>query len=189
MIGFIQGRPEVLDDSVILHTGGIGYEVFTGQRVLQSIRTAENCALYIYTHVKEDVLQLFGFPGLQERSLFMQLVAISGIGPKTAVAIVDKGVQEVVVAVQQADVSFFSKVPRVGKKSAQKIIIELKSKLGSLTELDLSPLNNFESDVVSALESLGFSQDESQDTVKQLTLSETTSVQEALQQAMKLLAK
>lgn len=189
MIGFLTGKPEVLKETVLLHTGAVGYEVFVGQRLLQLLATKESTELYIYTHVREDILQLFGFGSLQERSLFTQLLAISGIGPKTALAIVDKGVTELITAVQQADVSFFSKVPRVGKKSAQKIIIELKSKLGSLTELDLSPLSSFENDVVSALESLGFSAEESQETVKRLDLQEPLSLQQALQQAMKMLAK
>lgn len=189
MIGYLAGKPEVLSDTVLVHTGAVAYEVWVGQRLLQVLTTRDQVELYIYTHVREDALSLFGFLSLQERSLFTELLAISGVGPKTALAIVDHGVSELVTAVQQADIKFFSKVPRVGKKSAQKIIIELKSKLGGLTELDLTPLSSFESDVVAALESLGFSSEDAQETVKRLDFTESTTVQQALQQAMKLLAK
>jgi len=189
MIGFLSGRPEVLINSVLIHVGGVGYEVFTGSGVLRLLSGKDQAELYIYTHVKEDEISLFGFSTLKERELFLELLAISGVGPKTALAIVDKGASELVSAVQTADVSFFSKIPRVGKKSAQKIIIELKNKLGGFTDLDLAPLTSYENDLVAALESLGFNRDESEATIKQLDLDETESIQTGLQKAMRMLSK
>lgn len=187
MIGFLSGKSEVLANSVLIHTGGIGYEVFVGESILSSLSNEDSAKLYIYTHVKEDEISLFGFVSLKERELFLELLAISGVGPKTALAIVNKGAAELIHAVQTADVSFFSKIPRVGKKSAQKIIIELKSKLGGFTDLNLAPLTTYENDLVAALESLGFNREDSESAVKQLDLNESESIQMGLQRAMKLL--
>lgn len=187
MIGFLSGKPEVLENSILLHVGGVGYEVFVGPSLFSKISHADVVKLYIYTHVKEDALVLFGFPTIKERELFLELLAISGIGPKTALTIIDRGVAELVSAVQTADVGFFSKIPRVGKKSAQKIIIELKNKLGGFTELNLAPLSSFESDLVSALESLGFTREESETTVKQMELDESMGLQAGIQKAMRTL--
>lgn len=187
MIGFLSGRPEVLVSSVLIHVDGVGYEVFAGSGILHLLSGKDRAELYIYTHVKEDEISLFGFSTLKERELFLELLAISGIGPKTALTIVDKGALELVNAVQTADVSFFSKIPRVGKKSAQKIIIELKNKLGGFTDLDLAPLTSYENDLVAALESLGFNRNESETIIKQLDLDETESIQVGLQKVMKAL--
>lgn len=189
MIGFLSGRPEVLTNSVLIHVGGVGYEVFAGSLVLDRLANTDIAELYVYTHVKEDEITLFGFQNLKEKELFLELLAISGVGPKTALAIINKGSSELIHAVQTADVAFFSKIPRVGKKSAQKIIIELKNKLGGFTELDLTPLSSFENDLVTALESLGFNHDESEAVVKQLELEESDTIQTGLQKAMKMLSK
>ncbi|MCG2692481.1 helix-hairpin-helix domain-containing protein, partial [Microgenomates group bacterium] len=83
-----------------------------------------------------------------------------GIGPKTAINVMDKGVEAITQAVSKGDVDFFTTVPRLGRKNAQKIIIELKSKLGSLTELDLSADSSETADAISALVGLGFSRNE-----------------------------
>lgn len=189
MIGFLTGRPELLSQNVLIHVNGVGYLVSVGTKMLQNISGKDQVGLFIYTHVTDSEISLFGFGSMEEKKLFMELLAISGIGPKTALAIIDTSVEKLVEAVQNADVRFFSKIPRIGKKSAQRIIIELKPKLGSLKELNLAPMSSFESDLVSALESLGFNHDESESVVKQLELDESLGIQAALQQAMKFLAK
>jgi Holliday junction DNA helicase RuvA len=189
MIGFLSGKPEVLPGSILVHINNVGYEVIVGSQMLIDAAKSDSIDLYIYTHVKEDEISLFGFSTYKEKELFLKLLAISGIGPKTALTIVDQGVTQLITAVQTANVRYFSKIPRVGKKSAQKIIIELKTKLGGFTDLNLTPLTSFESDLVAALESLGFNQEESESAVKQLNLSESMNIQEGLQQAMRLLAK
>lgn len=156
MIGFLSGTLQLIQDKILITNGGVGYEVAVGTSTLAKLDTLVTVELFIHTHVKEDALELYGFLTLDERTLFRMLLGISGVGPKTALAIANLGSEPLRQAVQQADVGFFTAVPRVGKKLAQKIIIELKSKLGSLTELQLDTPVGVEQDALSALTALGF---------------------------------
>ena len=143
MIAYLTGSPIFQAQQVVVVTGGVGYLVHVGNTLLSQLSSqqAEQVSLHIYTHVKEDRLELYGFDRLENLELFKLLIAISGVGPKTAQNLVDAGSERLIEAVRQAQTSFFTSVPRVGKKLAQKIIIELKSKLGSLQELNLSTLS------------------------------------------------
>ena len=119
--------------------------------------------------------------------LFEYLLSVSGIGPKSALHIADRGVEPITQAVQQADIGFFTQIPRVGKKLAQKIIIDLRSKLGALKELDLKPESQQYSDVVSALENLGYGKDDIYRSLQNIDVEEL-SVQAAIKLAMKQLS-
>ncbi len=158
MIAYLTGSPIFQAQQVVVVTGGVGYLVHVGNTLLSQLSSqqAEQVSLHIYTHVKEDRLELYGFDRLENLELFKLLIAISGVGPKTAQNLVDAGSERLIEAVRQAQTSFFTSVPRVGKKLAQKIIIELKSKLGSLQELNLSTLSPKAQDVMDALLGLGF---------------------------------
>ena len=157
MIAYLQGQALVKKDHLIVLTAGVGYLVTVGHKLLSSLSgDGQEIALYIYSHIKEDRFELYGFEREEEWEIFKLLIAISGVGPKTAVALADAGTDKLIEAVQQAQTSFFTNVPRVGKKLAQKIIIELKSKLGSLQELNLSTLSPKAQDAMDALLSLGF---------------------------------
>src|SRR3989339_1436249 len=127
MIGALRGKIfSKSQNSVILFAGDVGYTVFVTNRFLEKTKTDTDAFLFIHTHIRDDVFDLFGFPTTQELHLFKLLLTVSGIGPKTALAIIDRGVLAVTQAVQQSDVDFFTTIPRLGKKNAQKIIIELK---------------------------------------------------------------
>lgn len=184
MIALLTGTPTILEDSLVLDVNGVGYGLAVGHKTLQQTLDKQTVQLHIYTHVREEALELYGFATLQDKRLFLLLLTVSGIGPRTALAITDKGATAITTAVQQADVSFFSSVPRVGKKLAQKIIIELTSKLGSLKELNLQPLTTFEEELSTALVSLGFSEQESAEIVRLEDFSRHT-LEEALQSILK----
>lgn len=180
MIGLLIGKPLIDAQKMIIVVNGVGYEVNAGGRLLSAAALAESITAYIYTHVRENAIELYGFQTAQEKNLFLLLLEVSGIGPKTALAIADQGAEQITEAVQNANVSFFSKLPRVGKKLAQKIIIELKSKLGSLKELKMGGLNEHEQLVFDAVVALGF------DEQKVYEVLETVSVTEIpLEQAVK----
>lgn len=156
MIAYLQGQALVKKDHLIILTGGVGYLVQVGAKLLHNCQNDSQIALYIYSHIKEDRFELYGFASEEELLIFKLLLAISGVGPKTALALADAGTDKLIDAVQQAQLNFFSSIPRVGKKLAQKIIIELKPKLGSLQELNLSTLSPKAQDAMDALLGLGF---------------------------------
>lgn len=156
MISFLVGKPIIEKEFVTILTGGVGYAVRINEQVLSRLRSTEVAELFIYTHVRENAIELYGFSSTQERDLFLLLLDVSGVGPKTALGIINLPSQKIISAIQNAETAVFSSVPRVGKKLAQKIIIELRSKLGALKELDLSPVSPKYHEVMEALQGLGF---------------------------------
>lgn len=187
MIGSLTGKIIHNNQSpIIIDVNGVGYLVYLPDRILKKITPGETKLMYIYTHVKEDLLELFGFESEVDLKLFKLLISVSGIGPKTGLNIIDRGAGLIQKAVIEADVDFFTTIPRLGKKNAQKIIIELKSKLGSMTDLDLTsnPENN---DVMNALLAMGFHQKEILDVIKNMPAN--TSMSEQIRFCLKHLAK
>ena len=130
--------------------------------------------MFIYTHVREDTLDLYGFSTKDELELFKLTLTVSGIGPKTALLVVDKGVGKVEQAIKNADTDFFTTVPRLGHKNAQKIIIELKNKLGGLKELDLTSENGESTQAIEALRNLGYTRQEATQAIGAVPASEIT---------------
>ncbi|MEK7543369.1 MAG: Holliday junction branch migration protein RuvA [Patescibacteria group bacterium] len=190
MIGALSGIAHTpITNPLLVMVGGIGYRVAVPEHILHDIHADKPIFLYTHTHVREDALDLYGFLSPEELSLFTLLISVSGIGPKTSLAIVDRGEIAVRQAIATADVSFFTSIPRLGTKNAQKIIIELKSKLGSIEELDLNAEGHGETkEILEALESMGFAKKEAYTAIKQVK-TENISVEERLRQALKLLSK
>jgi Holliday junction DNA helicase RuvA len=184
MIALLTGTPIIDQEQLILLVGGVGYGVQASNRTIQSISGKSSATLYVHTHVREEALELFGFLSKQDKELFTLLQSVSGVGPRTALAISDRGAASIIDAVQTADLKMFSSVPRVGKKLAQKIIIELTSKLGSLKELNLAPLNTFERDVSDALEALGFAETDIEKALREIELADL-SLESAVQKVLK----
>lgn len=160
MIGLLRGTPRLFGTDLIVDVNGVGYQITATAGLLAEVAHQAEIELFVYTHVREDALELFGFRSREEKRLFLLLLDVSGVGPRTALAITERDPQSIITAVQQADSRFFSTIPRVGKKMAQKIIIDLKSKLGSLKELDLGPTSSQEQDIVNALAALGFKEED-----------------------------
>lgn len=191
MIGFLSGIVELRDDpSVILNVSGVGYKVLVPPTIFSSDNLeGQPLKVYTYTHVREDTLELYGFLSRRDLKLFEMLLSVSGIGPKTALGIFALGDADIIEsAIASGNVDFFGAVPRLGKKGAQKIIIELKNKLGSKVELDLSEKDAKENkDVIDALKSLGFSPKEAAEVLKQMP--KDLSQEEKIRTALRLLAK
>ena len=186
MIAYLEGKALIKKDHLIVLNGGVGYLVFVGSKILHSlVADGEPVALHIYSHIKEDRFELYGFHNEEDLEIFKMLIAISGVGPKTALALANAGTNQLIEAVQQAQTIFFTSVPRVGKKLAQKIIIELKSKLGSLKELNLGTLSPKAQDVMDALLGLGFEENTVQTILTQLDL-ENMDLQVAIKTVIKM---
>jgi Holliday junction DNA helicase RuvA len=188
MIAYLIGKPLIQQNELIILTGGVGYGVKVTNQVLSHVSGQESVSLHIYTHVREDVLELFGFATINDRELFKLLMSVSGIGPSTAMAILNKGSQNIITAIQNADVSFFTSVKRVGKKAGQKVIIELKSKLGGIKDLDLTPLDQMQTDIYDALTSMGFDDAQATQVIKSMNL-EGLPLEKSIQMAIKELGK
>jgi Holliday junction DNA helicase RuvA len=173
MIGFLKGTIELLDRPfVYIDVNGVGYKVLVSDSVYSKLAKTEAIKLFTYTYVREDALELFGFMEVEDLKLFEGLIRVSGIGPKTALNIFSFGERkEIIEAIIKGDVSFFTSVPRLGTKNAQKIIIELKNKMGSGSDLDLSGKDLLENaEVVQALKNFGFSVGEAQKAVREIKI-------------------
>lgn len=186
MIGRLTGKPDVSGSLLVMDVHGVGYELQVGLHTLSSVSGKDIATVEVSTIVRQDSFQLFGFRTTEEKQLFTLLLSVSGVGPRTALAIVDRGVGAVVGAVQQADVSFFTSIPRLGKKNAQKIIIELKSKLGAGTDLNLGGDTLLQSEAGQALQALGYDEQSIVQVLAQIPLSEM-SAQAAVKQALKVI--
>ena len=192
MISFLHGTILLKDlTSVIIDVNGVGYKVQVAQSMQESIGAVGTKAqVFIYTHVRQDYLELYGFLEHADLKLFELLIGVSGIGPRTALGIFNNGSRgEIISAILKGDVTFFSGIPRLGKKNAQKIIIELRSKLGSKEALELdSALTSDGDEVVEALKSFGYTIKEAQLALRSIGPS-VSSMEEKVRLALKYLGK
>lgn len=145
-----------------LDVHGVGYEVWVSEAVYRKLMVDQTATLLTYCHIREDTFQIFGFLREEEKSLFKMLLGVTGIGPKVSLAVLSAmPVQEFGRAVLDSDVNAFTKIPGVGKKTSQRIILEIKAKLGQDTELksilgeDSAESTPETDDVIAALCSLG----------------------------------
>ncbi len=134
MIGYVRGNVTgIFDDFCFVETGGIGYRIFISAKDRESLRVGEEVRLVTYLCVREDALSLYGFTTEEAHALFMLLISVSKIGPKVAMGILSAVRPSVFShAVMTKDVAALTKLPGIGKKTAEHLILELKDKLGSL---------------------------------------------------------
>jgi Holliday junction DNA helicase RuvA len=161
MIGYLSGRLiDKSENTATILVGGVGYEVFMPACELAREKVDNDLSLFIYTHVREDILALYGFATKEEMSFFRLLLSVSGIGPKVALAIVASApITKLKSAISANDPTIFASVSGVGKKTAEKAVIELRGKLGAISD-DLSFSDDETEEVYSALISLGFQKPE-----------------------------
>lgn len=133
MIDYLRGKvAHVESEYVVLDVRDVGYQVYT-PNPYGLARNDESLQLFTYHHVREDAMQLFGFTTRDEQALFKRLLEVSGIGPKVALGVLAGGRPEnVVAAIQQENLAFLTKLPGIGKKTAQRMILDLKDKLGTI---------------------------------------------------------
>jgi Holliday junction DNA helicase RuvA len=133
VIARLRGRPVARRaDGLVVDVGGVGYLVQATPGALRRAEGREEIELETYLHVREDALQLYGFAEAGERELFEQLLSVSGVGPKVALAIVSGSpASELCRAIALEDTARFEAIPGIGKKTAQRVVLELKEKLGS----------------------------------------------------------
>jgi Holliday junction DNA helicase RuvA len=136
MIARLRGKPVVRTaDGLLIDVGGVGYLVAATTGALRKAEGAAEVTVDTYLHVREDVLQLYGFADTSERELFLQLLSVNGVGPKVALAILSSATAaDLRRAIAREDTARFQAIPGIGKKTAERIVLELKEKLGTVVE-------------------------------------------------------
>lgn len=182
MIGSIKGKIILKRDKwLILETSGVGYKINVSPDTLSKTKKiGEEIFLFIHTHVREDVLDLYGFLDYPELEFFEMLISISGIGPKGALVILGvASIETLRKAIGTGDILYLTKISGIGKKTAEKIVIELRDKMGE--EKKGSSLQG-ELDAMEALKSLGYSQSEVREALKKVSpnIDTNTKIRETL---------
>ena len=190
MISYLEGILKFKGiNNVIVLTHGVGYKVYVPADIITSSIVDKPASLFIHTHVKEDALDLYGFPSQDDLVMFELFLGVSGIGPKPALnSFSNRKLPKIIEAIGKGDVDFFTTVPRLGRKNAQKIIIELRSKLGSLADLDLTAEGSESKEIIDALKTFGFSTNEAKEAIKSLIDFEG-STSDKIKQALKYLGR
>src|SRR5215510_7486633 len=165
MIAFLRGRVHSKQPNrVIVDVGGVGYDVHVPLSTFYDLgEDGDEVSLRTYLHVREDALQLYGFLTELERQVFERLISISGIGPKLAIAVLSgMDTRDLVAAVQRGDVARLTGIPGIGKKTAERIVLELRDRLMQLVAPAsgaapiVSAADRFRADLLSALQNLGY---------------------------------
>jgi Holliday junction DNA helicase RuvA len=184
---------------VIVDVQGVGYEVHVPLSTYYDVGDeAADVALHVHTHVREDALQLYGFLTALEQQVFERLISISGIGPRLAIAVLS-GIEprELIGAVQRGDVARLTGVPGIGRKTAERIVLELKDRLAPLVVTagadavsSASPADRLRGDLLSALQNLGYHRPAAEKAVDTtLSASSDVSFEQALRAALRELMR
>ncbi len=189
MIAYIRGKIQHLrENSVVLDVNGVGYEVNVTAKEIGSFAGKEGSEVELYTHyyLRETEAELYGFSAYEEKDMFEILVNISGIGPKGALSVLSAASVDILrKGIAEGDTSVLTKVSGIGEKMAEKIIMELKDKVQEEWTLGGENIRE-DSDVVEALESLGYSKTQAQRALKELP-SELTNTEDKVKAALKSL--
>lgn len=160
MIAYLQGEiVEELEESIVVVTHGVGYEVFCSANTMDDFFGQKEVNVWVHTNVREDAITLFGFSSKIEKNLFDSLIKVNGIGPKMAVKILSGAkIDNITSMIESADAAGLAKLPKVGKKKAEQIILTLKGKLKLVDEQksSLSTANTAKKQILSALTNLDF---------------------------------
>ncbi len=194
MISFLKGI--LIDKSpneITIDVGGVGYQVFIPLSTYSQIgNSQETVELFIYTHLREDSLSLFGFFTKEEKEIFIKLISISGIGPKLAINILSGiGPNELQEAVRKNDLIRLTSIPGIGRKTALRIAIELQEKFEEKEKILASPKSKEKEEIISALMNLGFKRKEVEEVVDETikVFPKGTKFEELFQESLKKLSK
>lgn len=187
MIGYVEGNVSAIRAGyAIVSTGGVGYKVFATRELLAALKQGSDAELWTHLAVRENALDLYGFATEEEMRFFELLLTVSGIGPKSALAILDiASVETLRSAVSASNASYLTKVSGIGKKTAEKIILELRDKVGASVEGSAASLHGDE-EALEAMRALGYSQAEARDALRKVP-AEVERSNERLREALRIL--
>ena len=194
MIGYLKGKILSLSqDIALIETGGVGYEVLCSASVMSDLMGKDEGEVYTYLQVREDGISLFGFSSPAEKNMFLKLVSVSGVGPKMGIAVLSgMDINSLAVAIASSDVKKLSTVKGLGKKTAERIILELREKVTaseapapSKGGAPVLPADDGEEDAVVALMSLGFTRAESSRAIERAKSAGASTIEEIIREALK----
>ena len=197
MIAYLKGKVlSIAAETAILEVNGVGYELYCSGGAFRKLVVGEQAELFTYLQVKEDGVTLFGFANVKEKELFLKLITVSGVGPKMGIAILTGlSADEFATCVATADVKRLSTVKGLGKKTAEKIVLELHGKISAaeIMQADVSltsatsvteKLSAVDEEAVSALMGLGFTKAESTQAVKRAHETGANTVEDIIRKAL-----
>ncbi len=187
MIASISGEIiHVQDGQVVINLNGLGMSVFVTEEISKRSRPGMKTALHTYLVVREEVLALYGFESLEERELFIHLISVAGIGPRIALSVLSTLSPETIrygIAADQPEI--FTRVPGIGKKTAQKLVLELRGKIQPLEPLEAATrMDDIDTEVMEALTALGYSIVEAQAALQYAGKDAGSTAEERLRKAL-----
>lgn len=184
MITYIKGKvDQIFDSSVFIENNGIGYQIFLSSKTISKLPKEGEVKIFTYMNVKEDSLSLFGFLSIEELNMFNLLLNVSGVGPKVAISMLsDLTPNQIMIAIITDDYATLSTCNGVGKKTSQRISLELKDKIKNTTLIDtpqqsIYVSSNEKQDAIDALSALGYSRSESMKAVMEIAVEKMTTEQ------------
>lgn len=195
MIGYLKGKVIYMSaDSAIILTGGVGYEVYCSASAFSSMEEGRECEVYTYLQVSEqNGVQLYGFSSVREKTMFLKLISVSGMGPKGGISVLSQmSADDVAIAIATGDIKALASVKGLGKKTAEKIIVELRDRVEAPAiaaqpnqPLPQRGLSREDEDAIVALISLGFSRAESEKSVARAKADGAESIEDIIRLALK----
>ena len=184
MYSYFKGSiKEIEGDHIVIEVNNIGYKIFVSNPY--SYNLDESTKVYLYNHIREDEYSLYGFKSVEERDIFLRLINVKGMGPKTALGLLATGsVNGLIDAINKENILYLKKFPKVGEKLARQIVLDLKGKMESKDNL----YDNDETEeLISVLENLGYSKNDIKRILPSIDKSNTLEVQ--VKEALKLMLK
>lgn len=189
MIAKIKGEVSYIGPKfIIVDVGGVGYKIFVSNSSMEKIARTQSVEFFTYLSVRENALDLYGFETIDEQNVFEMLLDVSGIGPKSALGILNVAtIESLVSAIKNGDLPYLTKVSGIGRKTAEKIILELKDKI-IFSGYSGEDGTNGDSDTLDALLALGYKDNQIREALKQIP-QEVKNVNERIREALKYLGK
>lgn len=190
MISYLKGTIQYVGQNFVeIVVNDLGYKVFVTESFLDSAKVDQEVEVFTHQHVREDALDLFGFDNREQMELFGKLIGVSGIGPRTALGVLSAAtIDEIETAVIHDDVSVLTKVAGIGAKTAERIVLELKSKYkGKVAPASSGGKSNDDADVIDGLIGLGYSADQARSALRQV--DKEVGTDEKLKLCLKLLGR
>ncbi len=185
MIAYLKGTIRATNDKfVVINTGTVGYKVFVVKNFRIGLKTGQRAEFFTHTYLREDAQELYGFSSLAELEMFELLISVSGVGPKAGLGILDSGgPNDIRRAIARGEKSFFTKISGIGSKTADRLILELQSKVGPVTGPTTNSRIKTSEEAVTALRTLGYSENEAREKLSEVKSS--LSIEEQIKAALK----